>query len=285
MLIMYRILWQGILDVLAKNTDVGDLDLSSPQPATAAKKASMAVETATAVDTPISQSDMFRSYPQPPSEVSSAVVDPSNFMSLPSSVVVDPSNNISLPPSAVVNPAKIMIQPPSTFVGPSKNMVQSSAAVLDPSKNMVLSSAAVQDPSKNMGQSSAAVLDPSKNMVQPSSSIPDHSKTKFQPSAAADAETDRDMFEPSENSAAVVSNSRDSKESERTKFSQNSNRFFFEKQHRNFSLMFLEQKQIYRKKALCSVIAEYRYIFKNSQYSNRFFFEWQQRIFSRRFLE
>jgi hypothetical protein len=230
---MYRILCQGILDVLAKNTDVGDLDLSSPQPqpATAAKP-SIADETATAVDTPISQSDMFRSYPQPPSEVPSAVVDPSNIMSLPSSVVVDPSNNMSLPssavvdpsnnmslpPSAVVNPAKIMFQPPSTFVGPSKNMVQPSAAVLDPSKNMVQSSAAVQDPSKNMVQHSAAVLDPSKN--------------KFQPSAAADAETDRDMFEPSETSAAVVSNSGDSKESEPTKFSQNSNRFFFEWQHR-----------------------------------------------------
>ncbi len=230
--------------MLAKNTDVGDLDLSSPQPATAAKKASMAVETATAVDTPISQSDMFRSYPQPQSEVpsavvdpsnnmslpSSAVVDPSNNMSLPSSVVVDPSNNMSLPSSAVVNPAKAMFQTPSTFVGPSKNIVQPSATILDPSKNMV--------------QPSAAFLDPSKNMVQPSAAVLDPSKTKFQPSAAADAETDRDMFEPSETSAAVIPNSRDSKESDPTKYSQNSNRFFFEKQHRNFSRRFLAQKQI-----------------------------------------
>ena len=231
MFMMYRILCQGILDVLAKNTDVGDLDLSSPQPATAAK-ASMAVETATAVDTPISQSDMFRSYPQPPSEVPSAVVDPSNNMSLPSSVVVDPSNNMSLPSSAVVNPAKAMFQTPSTFVGPSKNIVQPSATILDPSKNMV--------------QPSAAFLDPSKNMVQPSAAVLDPSKTKFQPSAAADAETDRDMFEPSETSAAVIPNSRDSKESEPTKFSQNSELTFFERQHRNFSRRFLEQKQIYR---------------------------------------
>jgi hypothetical protein len=212
--------------VLAKNTDVGDLDLSSPQPATAAKPASMAVEIATAVGTPISQSDMFRSYPQPPSEVSSAVVDPSKNMSLPPSAVVDPSNNMSLPSSAVVNPSKIMFQAPSTFVGPSKN-----AAVLDPSKNMV--------------QPSAAVLDPSKNMVQPSAAVQDPSKNKFQTSTAADAETHRDMFEPSENSSAVGDpNSRDSKESGPTKFSQNSNRFFFEKQHRNFSRRFLEQKQI-----------------------------------------
>ncbi len=229
--------------MLAKNTDVGDLDLSSPQPATAAK-ASMAVETATAVDTPISQSDMFRSYPQPPSEVPSAVVDPSNNMSLPSSVVVDPSNNMSLPSSAVVDPTKIMFQPPSTFVGPSKNKVQPSVAFVDPSKNMVQPSAAVLDPSKNMVQPSAAFLDPSKNMVQSSAAIRDPSETKFQPSAAADAETHRDMFEPSENSAAVVSNSRDPKESEPTKFSQNSELTFFERQHRNFSRRFLEQKQI-----------------------------------------
>ncbi len=254
---IYRILCQGILDVLAKNTDVGDLDLSSPQPATAAKT-SMAVETATAVDTPISQSDMFRSYPQPPSEVPSAVVDPSNNMSLPSSGVVDPVKTMFQPPSTFVGPSKNVVQPSAAFLDPSKNMVQSSAPVLDPSKNMVQPSAdvldpsknmvqpsaAVLDPSKNMVQPSAAVLDPSKNMVQPSAAVLDPSKTKFQPSV--DAETQEDMFESSENSAAVIPNSRDSKESEPTKFSQNSNRFFFEKQPRNFSRRFLEQKQIYR---------------------------------------